>query len=316
MGLAVHNYLEVNNVFPLGSYQKPQFITPCGSTHEQSFLVSLTPYYEQAQVYNAYNSSVNVYDFSNVTVHAIGISTLWCPSDPKVNQIQDLSAAVAAATGQSPPPIQSMHYNSYKGNSGTWFSPGLQDYPTDPTFGAARSQANGLIYFYSNNTIASVTDGTSNTLLIAESAYGKLAGQDAVFFGWWTSGDYGDTMFTTLYPINPQSRLGGNPNTTVVSIDTFESAASSFHPGGINVGLADGSVRFIKDSINTMPFSQTTGVPIGLTAKANGNCSNSAPLYSLSPGNQLGIWQALDPGRRRGDQLGQLLTHSGSLEHS
>ncbi len=186
-----------------------------------------------------------------------------------------------------------MHYNSYKGNSGTWFSPGLQDYPTDPTFGAAKSQANGLIYFYSNNTIASVTDGTSNTLLIAESAYGKLAGQDAVFFGWWTSGDYGDTMFTTLYPINPQSKLGGNTNTTVISIDTFESAASSFHPGGINVGLADGSVRFIKDTINTMPFSQTTGVPIGLTATANGSCSNSAPLYSLLPGNQLGIWQAL-----------------------
>lgn len=100
-------------------------------------------------------------------------------------------------------------------------------------------------------------------------------------------------MFTTLYPINPQSKLGGNTNTTVISIDTFESAASSFHPGGINVGLADGSVRFIKDTINTMPFSQTTGVPIGLTATANGSCSNSAPLYSLVPGNQLGIWQAL-----------------------
>src|ERR1700743_149909 len=111
LGLAVHNYIGVNNVFPLGSYQKPQFITPCGTTHEQSFLVGLTPYYELNQVYNAYNSSVNVYDFSNVTVHGIGISTLWCPSDPNVNQIQDLSASVTAATGQNPPPIQRMSYN-------------------------------------------------------------------------------------------------------------------------------------------------------------------------------------------------------------
>jgi prepilin-type processing-associated H-X9-DG protein len=142
-------------------------------------------------------------------------------------------------------------------------------------------------------TIASVTDGTSNTLLFAESAYGKLAGQDAIFFGWWTSGDYGDTMFTTLYPINPQSRLGGNPDTTVVSIDTFESAASSFHPGGINAAFADGSVRFIKESINTMPFSQATGIPNGITATANGSCTNSAPLYSLLPGNSFGVWQAL-----------------------
>jgi hypothetical protein len=73
-----------------------------------------------------------------VTVHGIGINTLWCPSDPKVVDIQDLSAAITAATGQNPPPIQRMSYNSYKGNSGTWFAPGLQDYPTDPTFGAAR----------------------------------------------------------------------------------------------------------------------------------------------------------------------------------
>src|ERR1700677_4670648 len=116
LGLGVHNYISANNVFPLGSYQKPQFITPCGTTHEQSFLVSLSNYFEQQQVYNAYNFSVNVYDFSNVTVHAVGISTLWCPSDPKVADIQDLSAAITAATGQSPPPIQQMHYNSYKGN--------------------------------------------------------------------------------------------------------------------------------------------------------------------------------------------------------
>ena len=293
LGLAVHNYISANNVFPLGSYQKPQFITPCGSTHEQSFLVSLSNYFEQQQTYNAYNFSVNVYDFSNVTIHGVGISTLWCPSDPAVANIQNLSAAVTAATGQNPPPIQLMHYNSYKGNSGTWFAPGLQDYPTDPTFGAAKAEANGLIYFYSSNSIASVTDGTSNTLLIAESAYGKLAGQDAVFFGWWTSGDYGDTMFTTLYPINPQSKLNGNPNTTVISIDTFESAASSFHPGGINAGVADGSVRFIKDTVSTLPFSQTTGLPNALIATANGSCTNSAPLYSFQPGTQLGVWQAL-----------------------
>jgi prepilin-type N-terminal cleavage/methylation domain-containing protein/prepilin-type processing-associated H-X9-DG protein len=293
LGLAIHNYLEVSNVFPLGSYQKPQLITPCGTTHEQSFLVGLAPFFEETQVYNAYNFSVNVYDFSNLTVHGIGTNTLWCPSDPKVNQIQDLSASITAATGQNPPPIQRMAYNSYKANAGTWFSPGLSDYPTDPTFAAARAQANGLIYFYSSNSIASVTDGTSNTLLFAESAYGKLAGQDAIFFGWWTSGDYGDTMFTTLYPINPQSKLGGNPNTTVVSIDTFESAASSFHPGGINAAFADGSVRFIKESINTMPFNQATGIPNGITARANGGCTNSAPLYSLLPGNSFGVWQAL-----------------------
>jgi prepilin-type processing-associated H-X9-DG protein len=72
-----------------------------------------------------------------------------------------------------------------------------------------------------------------------------------------------------------------------------ESAASSFHPGGINVALADGSVRFIKDTISTLPFSQTTGIPTALIASPNGSCPNSAPLYSFQAGTQLGVWQAL-----------------------
>src|SRR5208337_3809743 len=49
LGLAVHNYLSTNSVFPLGSFKKNELITPCGTTHEQSFLVGLAPYYEQAQ---------------------------------------------------------------------------------------------------------------------------------------------------------------------------------------------------------------------------------------------------------------------------
>jgi prepilin-type N-terminal cleavage/methylation domain-containing protein/prepilin-type processing-associated H-X9-DG protein len=292
LGLAVHNYVATNSVFPLGSFKKNELITPCGTTHEQSFLVGLAPYYEQAQVYSAYNTSLHVYDYGNETVHGIGINTLWCPSDPKVSQANDLTAAFTSFQG--PPPFTFlMHYNSYKGNSGTWFSPGDADNPGDPSFSTLLAQSNGLLSFYSRNSLASVTDGTSNTILFAESAYGKLGGDDAIYFGWWTSGNYGDVMFTTFYPINPQSKVGLNLNTNFVSIDIFESAASSFHPGGVNVAFADGSVRFIKDSINTMPFDQSTGAPLGIVAGATQCTSGSAPIYSLAPGTQLGTWQAL-----------------------
>ena len=84
-----------------------------------------------------------------------------------------------------------------------------------------------------------------------------------------------------------------NANTTTISIDVFESAASSFHLGGINAGFADGSVRFIKDSINTMPFSQATGAPLGIIAGTTQCSTGSAPIYSLQPGSQFGTWQAL-----------------------
>src|SRR4051812_24556684 len=160
LGLAVHNYVSVNSVFPLESFKKTELTTPCEITHEQSFLVGLTPYYEQAQVYNAYNTSLHIYDFGNFTVHGIGLSTLWCPSDAKVAEAKDLSYIFG-----TPPVPFVMHYNSYKGNSGTWFSPGDADAPGDPNFSALVSQANGLIGFYSRTSIASVIDGTSNTLL-------------------------------------------------------------------------------------------------------------------------------------------------------
>jgi prepilin-type N-terminal cleavage/methylation domain-containing protein/prepilin-type processing-associated H-X9-DG protein len=290
LALAVHNYVGVHNTFPLGSHKKSQFITPCGTTHEQSFFVGLAPYYEQKQVYDAFNFSLHLYDYANETVHGVGLSTLWCPSDGQVAQSQDLTAVFTASQG--PPPIL-MQYNSYKGNAGTWFSPGDADNPGDPNYAALLRQANGLIHFGSNHTVTSVTDGLSNTMLLSETAYGKLGGDDATYFGWWVSGNYGDTMFTTLYPMNPQSRVGGSTNTTVVSIDVFESAASSFHPGGVNAAFADGSVRFLKETIQTMPFDPTTGIPNGVVAGAVQCPRGSAPLYSLVPGVQFGVWQAL-----------------------
>ena len=43
--------------------------------------------------------------------------------------------------------------------------------------------------------------------------------------------------------------------------------ASSFHPGGVNVGFVDGSVRFIKESISSWQFDPTHGFPMGVTRR-------------------------------------------------
>jgi hypothetical protein len=52
-------------------------------------------------------------------------------------------------------------------------------------------------------------------------------------------------------------------------------------------------VRFIKESISTLPFNLSTGLPNALIATPNGSCANSAPIYWFQPGTQLGVWQAL-----------------------
>ena len=286
LGLACANYESANGIFPIGTYMMTPIngagppgdtgATPCSGHHEHSILVRLLPYFEQSSVYNAFNFNLHFQTVVNATAQATGVQTLWCPSDPSVSQI-DFSNFTWG-----------MRFTSYKGNAGTWFTPGRYQDPAcvGSAFGTLMGQANGIYNFYSNTTIASITDGTSNTMMMGEVAYGKLSRGDQVCWAWWDSGNYSDTMYTTLYPLNPFNRSGDFGTGSGINSDLYVSAASSFHPGGANFTFCDGSVRFIKDSVQMAPMTNTTGqgLPTNV-ATAAGN------LYSwIGP---IAVYQAL-----------------------
>jgi prepilin-type N-terminal cleavage/methylation domain-containing protein/prepilin-type processing-associated H-X9-DG protein len=279
LGLAIHGYLDVHGVMPLGSFKMaPPADDPCDDDHQAGVFVAILPFLEQSPLFNAFNSNVSYHTKPNSTVHGTGLSVLWCPSDGLVPQ---------ADTEALDWPIR---FTSYMGSSGTWNSPPSNRGPACKlqNFPALLGQANGVIFYYSSVRLAGVTDGTSNTFLFGEHAYGKNPADELPGWNWWFSGQYGDTMFTTMFPMNPLGKIPDIKNEALygVIVNPSIQAASSYHPGGANFGFCDGSVRFVKETIDCAPFNAATGLPQGWSLGAKG-------LYSVNPPGRMGVYQAL-----------------------
>jgi prepilin-type processing-associated H-X9-DG protein len=307
--LATHNYLSSNNTFPQGiQWQKDPNSGLCWTSG--SCLVSLGQYFEQGQVFNATNFNVNMYNAPNTTTSGVGISMLQCPSDAKVADLYTYPAGAGALDNV----ILPMHYTSYGANAGEFFIRDTRNATVDPGTCEASSdgapgeqQMNGIIYYLSHVRLEGITDGTSNTFAFAERAHGKLPAAEVNCWNWWSSGNYGDTMFTTFFGINTFQKAPFNVNlgavcTTRTGPDEFVAAPSSFHPGGANFAFCDGSVKFIKDSVSSWTIDPSsigtpsapskTCKPIGVIAAAT-DARGYIVQYTIPPGANVGILQQL-----------------------
>jgi prepilin-type N-terminal cleavage/methylation domain-containing protein/prepilin-type processing-associated H-X9-DG protein len=296
IGLALMNYESANGCFPMGSYQMPypgdsRTSNPggCQGNHEHSVFLSMCSFLEQQNVFNAQNFNVHYMGtkpeaMANSTVAAAGISALWCPSDPVV--------ALPNATYFTGPNGFANRFSSYHANAGTWFSPGRYIPPTCAGFSQQVSQANGIFNFYSKTTIAAITDGTSNTMSFGEYAYGRIPSinNPANCWGWWNSGNYADSMFTTSYPMNPFNKISDGGTGAAINVYEWFCAASSFHPGGANFAFCDGSVHFLKDSINQWPCTVNPATTTGQTFSSNIAVGNGNTYTVTGP---MSVYQSL-----------------------
>lgn len=280
MGLALHNYHDTYSAFPPGGFY------PYGATGDSwSVQARLLPFLEQANLQDLINWGLTYDDQGFVC--GTKVPVYLCPSEVNRNTRSD---------PQPNDPNLQMAPISYGVNVGTWFV-------YDPN---TRTGGDGLVYPNGQTNMASVLDGTSNTLAFAEvktwnpylrdsanpgalgaappafpAAVAGLGGSFKTNSGHteWVDGRVHQTGFTATF--TPGTLVPYNVSGKVFDIDfnsfregksvgnlTYAAVTSrSYHPSGVNVGLADGSVRFVAKTINLATWralaTRAGGEPIG-----------------------------------------------------
>lgn len=297
IGTAIHVYHQTWNALPLGRFKTydPRLTgpnPPCSARlAEKSFLVMILPYMEQVPLYDSINQSVSVYGYENRTAFPTVVGSYACPSDPEAGRSRLLVSPELVASGLAGPdePLQGA-FASYVACFGSLPVNAVPLPVTDCKVAPrAIEQANGCFNDVAPIRFASVTDGLGQTLFVAERATAPIRDFDEGIFhgsGWYLSGNLGFTLFTTMIPPNPFK----DGNAAIIGF-----SASSLHPGGLNALMGDGSVRFIKETIESWPLDATSlSTPQGASFTPGG-------FWVDVP--RPGVWQALSS-RSGGELIG------------
>ena len=264
---------------------------PCSSpAFDKGILISILPFVEQAPTYDAINQSLTIHGAENQTVHLVSIAIYACPDDASAGVPRDLYADALVPYGLPDPPgqRQQMVFTSYAGSLGTFpvvalplSGEGCKVHPDQYV------QSNGCFNDVSPIQFGSITDGLANTIFLAEKATSllrELGGVDGTAYerrGWYVTGNWGDTLFTTYYPPNAFKRL---PPAAILARSI---SASSLHPAGLNLSMADGSVRLIRDTVSSWPTDGPLGDPAGIVR------TRPFPYGWFQDVPPMGIWQTL-----------------------
>jgi prepilin-type N-terminal cleavage/methylation domain-containing protein/prepilin-type processing-associated H-X9-DG protein len=289
IALGAVNYEGANGAFP------PALMAQgAGSMTNIGFssLVRICPFIEQNAAYNAANFMQPFFMPENWTVPGIAIASYTCPSDPSAGESDPL---------QFGDPSRNMRqvHNHYSGVVGPWNAFNLTGGPAGLSIEPGLAQHAKGVIVADLVTIASVTDGTSNTMMYTENGHGVFGQQTRARMHVWSGNDADGSSVETRFPPNwarKYSDPAGDPDNSALTTWAIRNAMS-FHPGGVNVAMCDGSVRFLKDSVDswTITSPQLNGIPVGATV---------ATPYGLNlNGGKVGAYQALST-RNGGEIIG------------
>jgi prepilin-type N-terminal cleavage/methylation domain-containing protein/prepilin-type processing-associated H-X9-DG protein len=272
--LALHNYYSTFKRFPA-----------IGETSDRAFsvLAKILPYAEQANLQDlidfrqpiyigAHGGSASIHPANAVAARTL-VPFFRCPSDGQEDLFSQFDCN--AAQGEA-----------YRGTNVVVCTGSGRDHSWD-----LRQRTDGLFFYNSSTGFRDMLDGTSNALVFSETILGNgqrggappprpydkvawighathqnpdvalLAGGPV--WAWngyrgyaWILGKAYSSTFNSYDPPNPR-----HPDVCQLAFGWF--AARSHHPGGVNVALGDGSVRFVSDTVERRTWNNLGSIADG-----------------------------------------------------
>jgi len=303
MGLALHNYENSNGAFPPACKSINLTTTPPSVMFPDtgfSVQARVLAYLEGGSQYNALNFSYEYNDASggNFTGASPVVGVFICPSSPRPGGRDTAQAdpnaspyEQAQGSGYGYMDYAPSVYTDINVQNGSLVTGGVGATPIVP-YRNKLLATKGLLKD-GKTAVSEATDGLSNTIAIVE-----CAGRDERFVSQFFEGQY--PVVRGLGPAggpnarhrfwrwaDPGSAFGtsGQPNNKAVPTNegvawptTFATAGNqagpneepySFHPGGVNALFGDGSVRFVKDSVNLVALRAILSLASGDAVSAD-----------------------------------------------
>ena len=282
IGIALMGYHDTFKVFPPALIGSGRANFPATRVANTTGFMLMTPFFEQKQLYDAYNFNVpssvsNPYSLpfvgnvnksdTNKAIYGTPLGVMTCPSDllpahvysNQVNNPVDFYEANGVArsnylfaTGNFTD--YNDKYSLYYGRfitPGSTSPPGTQAYSDVGAFGNDAAA-----------TLSLITDGTSNTIAVGESKQGAK-GKTAVQYGpYWGAGVHTCCHGRVVYNITPET-FGSITSTNgqrygQINMDNSGNGTKrqyawqfgSYHPGSAGFVYCDGSVHFVSDKVD------------------------------------------------------------------